>query len=90
MWSDYGISLILLIVRFLYSRTCLCLEIMDILGMVTEMMETPCRIWLGPILTIILGKPEDFQTILLSSKCLDKPYMYRFMDDNIGLFTAPG
>lgn len=62
---------------------------MDMLCMTTDMLETPCRFWLGPVLAIFLGKPEDFQTVLLSPKCLDKPYMYRFMDDNQGLFTAP-
>lgn len=58
--------------------------------MPTEMFDTPCRFWLGPMLVIVLGKPEDIQTVLLSQKCLDKPYVYRFMDDNLGLFTAPG
>lgn len=57
--------------------------------MTTGMLDTPCRFWLGPVVAIFLGKPEDFQTVLLSPKCLDKPYLYSFMDDNQGLFTAP-
>ncbi len=58
--------------------------------MTTEIFETPCRFWLGPVLAVFLSKPEDLQAVLLSPKCLEKPYIYRFMDVNQGLFTAPG
>lgn len=64
-------------------------EVMDLLCMTTGMLDTPCRFWLGPVLALMLGKPEDLQTVLLSPKCLDKPYVYRFMDVNLGLLTAP-
>lgn len=57
--------------------------------MTTDMLETPCRFWLGPILAIFLGKPEDAQTVLLSAKCQGKPYFYQFLDDNLGLLTGP-
>lgn len=56
--------------------------------MTTGMFDTPCRFWLGPALSIFLAKPEDVQTVLLSPQCLEKPYMYRFLDDGVGLFTA--
>lgn len=58
------------------------------LCMTTGMFDTPCRFWLGPALSIFLAKPEDVQTVLLSPQCLEKPYMYRFLDDGVGLFTA--
>lgn len=64
-------------------------EMMDMLSMTTDMFDTPCRFWLGPFLAVFLGKPEDVQTVLLSSKCLDKPYIYRFMAVNQGLLSAP-
>lgn len=63
---------------------------MDMLSLTTDMMETPCRFWLGPVLVIFLGEPNDIQTVLQSPKCLDKPYIYRFMNDSLGLLTAPG
>ncbi|KAJ6636722.1 Cytochrome P450 4C1 [Pseudolycoriella hygida] len=65
------------------------MEIMDLLCMTTDIFDTPCRFWLGPVLAIFLGKPEDVQTVLLSPHCLEKPYIYRFMDDVEGIFTAP-
>ena len=35
-----------------------------------------------------LNKPEDCQTILTSSNCLEKPYFYRFALNESGLVTA--
>ncbi|KAG4079934.1 hypothetical protein HA402_006246 [Bradysia odoriphaga] len=64
-------------------------EIMDMLCMVPYIMDTPCRFWLGPCLSLFLARPEDVQTVLLSPKCLDKLFVYRFMDDIKGLLTAP-
>lgn len=53
-------------------------------------METPAAVWLGPKLHIIIDKPEDMQTVLLSPNCLDKPYVYRFLPNERGLFTSEG
>lgn len=49
---------------------------------------TPCKVWMGPVLTIILDKPEDAKVVLMSSACLDKPYLYRFLPCPYSLLTA--
>ncbi|XP_055316405.1 probable cytochrome P450 313a4 [Sitodiplosis mosellana] len=41
-----------------------------------ELKTTPFQLWLGPILVIGISQPEDIQTILTSSECLNKPYFY--------------
>lgn len=45
--------------------------------------ETPSKAYIGPILNITLDKPEDIRTILMSSSCLNKPYMYRFLPSTV-------
>lgn len=50
--------------------------------------ETPTKIWIGPVLTITLDKPEDVKAVLMSPNCLDKPYMYRFLPSDVGILTA--
>lgn len=39
-------------------------------------LKSPFQLWLGPILVICISEPEDIQTILTSSDCLNKPYFY--------------
>lgn len=63
---------------------------MQIIVDVTTSTETPSRFWLGPQLIVIIGKAEDMQTILNSPNCLEKTYVYKFFEKNVGLFTAPG
>lgn len=50
--------------------------------------STPCKAWLGPVLAIVVDRPEDVRTVLMSTACLDKPYMYRFLPSTSGLLTA--
>lgn len=50
--------------------------------------STPTKSWIGPCLIITLDKPEDIRTVLMSSSCLDKPYMYRFLPSTVGILTA--
>lgn len=50
--------------------------------------DTPAKAYIGPILNITLDKPEDIRTILMSSSCLDKPYMYRFLPSTVGILTT--
>lgn len=50
--------------------------------------ETPAKAWIGPSLNITLDKPEDIRTVLMSSSCLDKPYMYRFLPSTVGILTT--
>lgn len=56
----------------------------------TEELPTPSRLWFGPTLVIIIGKAEDMQIVLNSANCLEKTYVYKFLDKNVGLFSAPG
>lgn len=64
-------------------------EIYNILLAISQ-IETPAAIWLGPKLHILIDKPADLQTVLLSPNCLDKPYVYRFLPNERGLFTSEG
>lgn len=50
--------------------------------------STPCKTWVGPLLLITVDKPEDVKTVLMSSACLDKPYIYRFLPSSFGILTA--
>lgn len=63
---------------------------MDIFIELTATLPTPSRLWLGPKLVIIIGKAEDMQIILNSANCLEKTYVYKFFEKNVGLFSAPG
>lgn len=45
--------------------------------------ETPAKAYIGPVLNITLDKPGDIRTILMSSSCLNKPYMYRFLPSTV-------
>lgn len=49
---------------------------------------TPCKAYLGPILLIVIDKPEDFKSALMSQNCLDKPYFYEFYPSKVGLMSA--
>lgn len=58
---------------------------------VSERFENPSRYWFGTTLAIIISSPEDMQVVLNSPHCLQKPYMYAFVDeDGNGLFHAKG
>lgn len=63
---------------------------MDIFIDLTADIPTPSRLWLGPKLVIVIGKAEDMQKILNSPNCLEKTYVYKFLEKNVGLFSAPG
>lgn len=63
---------------------------MDILINLTGNIPTPSRLWFGHKLVIVIGKAEDMQSILNSANCLEKTYVYKFLEKNVGLFSAPG
>lgn len=48
---------------------------------------TPLKAAIGPMTYIIVDRPEDMQTILTSTQCLDKPYIYDFFDAPNGLIN---
>lgn len=49
---------------------------------------TPYKSYVGPMLFIVLDKPEDMKTILTSSVCIDKPYPYDYLPSRNSLLTA--
>lgn len=51
--------------------------------------DTPCKMYLGPILSIISDRPDDCKAVFMS-QC-DKPYIYTFLDtsnDEDNLLTS--
>lgn len=53
-----------------------------------KMYDTPAKAYLGPFLVIVIDRPEDFKTVLMSQNCLDKPYFYEFYPSKVGLMSA--
>lgn len=49
--------------------------------------ETPMKAQIGPVTYVIADRPEDMQTILSSTHCLDKPYIYDFFYAPTGLIN---
>lgn len=49
--------------------------------------ETPMKAQIGPVIYLIVDRPEDMQTILTSTQCLDKPYIYDFFYAPNGLIN---
>ncbi|XP_055308397.1 cytochrome P450 4C1-like [Sitodiplosis mosellana] len=49
---------------------------------------TPFKTYIGPLLFVILDKPEDMKTIFTSPHCLDKPYVYGYMPNTNGILNA--
>lgn len=48
---------------------------------------TPMKAQIGPVIYVIVDRPEDMQTILTSTHCLDKPYIYDFFYASSGLIN---
>ncbi|XP_031630810.1 cytochrome P450 4V2-like [Contarinia nasturtii] len=44
--------------------------------------------WVGPMRLFHVDRPEDFQAILTSNKCLKKAFPYDFLNNRTGLLTA--
>ncbi|KAJ6636720.1 Cytochrome P450 4C1 [Pseudolycoriella hygida] len=60
----------------------------DALKMCAE-LPMPFRLWFGHHLVLFVDKPEDCQIILNAETCLDKSFVYRFLQKDVALFTAP-
>lgn len=66
----------------------------DVFAAVTDMFDnqpdtvTAGKGWLGPILVVTIADPNDLKTVLTSEDCLDKPYVYRFLNSNNSLLSA--
>ncbi|KAK9874355.1 hypothetical protein WA026_002705 [Henosepilachna vigintioctopunctata] len=48
-------------------------------------------IWFGNMPLVVIGKPEDLETVLMSQHCVSKSYFYKFTGIVVGegLFSAP-
>lgn len=67
----------------------------ELFGRMCDLIETypsPCRVWLGPKLIIIVKTAEHIESLLTSSKANDKDDIYRFLKvfNGISLFTTNG
>lgn len=49
---------------------------------------TPIKVYMGPFLMVIIDKPEDIKTILMSPNCQDKPYYYQFYSRKTSILSA--
>lgn len=54
----------------------------------TRNTGTPYKSYVGPILFVVLDKPEDMKTILTSPLCIDKPYVYDYLPNPTGILNA--
>ncbi|XP_051174382.1 cytochrome P450 4C1-like isoform X2 [Leptopilina boulardi] len=45
---------------------------------------TPMRLWLGPMLCVIISKPRDLEIILNSQQAIEKGFSYKFLKPFIG------
>lgn len=48
---------------------------------------TPLKAQIGPAIFVVLDNPEDMKSVLMSSHCLDKPYIYDFTNTPLGLLA---
>ncbi|XP_004610396.1 cytochrome P450 4V2 [Sorex araneus] len=58
-----------------------------------EYRQTPLlKLWLGPVPVLALYNAENVETILTSSKQIDKSFMYKFLEPwlGLGLLTSTG
>lgn len=53
-------------------------------------LTMPFRLWFGQYLVIFVDKPEDCHIILNAETCIDKSFVYKFLQKDVALFTAPG
>lgn len=58
----------------------------DLTGMLEE-YSSPVKIWFGPVLTIIVDKPDNLKVVLNSPNCLEKAYLYDFLVVKFGLMV---
>ena len=63
---------------------------MNLIENMFQKAESPIRAWLGPVLVVGISKPEDMQTVLTSTSCLQKGYMYKFTYNLTGIFSSDG
>lgn len=65
-------------------------EILEEFLKICEKLPSPFRLWFGQYLVVFVDKAEDFKIILNSENCIEKSFIYRFFQQDVALFTAPG
>lgn len=48
---------------------------------------TPLKAQIGPAIFVMLDNPEDVKSVLMSSHCLEKPYIYDFLNQPLGILA---
>lgn len=66
------------------------MNLYDINIKLIDSFERIGKAWIGPILTVFVGHPDDAQIVLSSKDCVDRPYFYRFLPDGVSLVNANG
>lgn len=64
------------------------LEVMSAVANICKDEGTPFSVWMGPMLVIGIANPDDMQTILSSNNCIQKGYMYKFVNNTTGIFSS--
>lgn len=76
------------------SKTCIFAGIPQVLDSYAKEYNSPCRIWLGTDLVVIISDAENAEIILKSKDCLNKPMLfYKSVKDALkadGLITIDG
>lgn len=62
-------------------------DVMLELIQIVSVIGTPLKAQIGPAIFVVLDNPEDMKSVLMSSHCLDKPYIYDFTNTPLGLLA---
>lgn len=54
---------------------------------IIEVDGTPLKAQIGPAIFVMLDNPQEIQSVLMSTSCLDKPYIYDFLNNEFGLLA---
>lgn len=65
-------------------------EIMELVKDIARESKVPFVCWLGPKSFIVIDQPDDIQTVMNSSGCIEKSEIYKFFNRGLGIFAAPG
>lgn len=63
-------------------------EIASTLLQFADRYTSPVRFWFGPLLLVMVDRPEDLKIVLNSDRCLDKVDPYQFFHVDRGLFAS--
>lgn len=64
-------------------------SLLDSIGRKLEYYGPLSKTWMGPVLVINVSRPQHMKMILNSDCCLKKPYLYNFLQVELGLMVAP-